>query len=176
MTALARPPDEQRWADWHLQHGRAVRGYLLALVRPPDLADDLVQEVFSRAWQARQRYREEGNARAYLLRIADRLACDHGRKSGREVHLSEEGWQQMEPACRAPQAGETLLRQEAVQALTAALESLSPAQRRVLLMRYYGELPFAEIARIMECPLGTVLSHAHRGLLALRKLLVKSEP
>jgi RNA polymerase sigma-70 factor (ECF subfamily) len=56
------------------------------------------------------------------------------------------------------------------------MESLSPQQQRVLLLRYYGELGFAEIAAIMQCPLGTALSHCHRGLQALRKQLVENEP
>ena len=82
MTALSPSPDEGGVADWEREHGQAVRGYLLAMVRRPDVADDLTQEVFCRAWQARERYRENGTARAYLFRIADRLACDFGRKSG----------------------------------------------------------------------------------------------
>jgi len=54
------------------------------------------------------------------------------------------------------------------------LASLSPPQRRALLLRYYGDLSFAEIAAIMGCPLGTALSHCRRGLLKLRELLVET--
>jgi RNA polymerase sigma factor (sigma-70 family) len=167
--------DASLWADWAERHGGAVRGYLLAMVRRYDLADDLTQEVFCRAWQARGRYREEGAARAYLLRIADRLAVDHHRRSGREVNLSEEGWKQIEPAQRAATPDDTLTQHEAFGQLTATLDSLSPPQRRVLLLRYYGELSFAEIAALLECPLSTALSHCHRGLLTLRKLLVETD-
>ena len=88
MTAASQNEDDsRRLADWGREHGRAVRGYVLALVRRADLADDLTQEVFFRAWKARRRYREQGSARAYLLRIADRLVCDRGRKAGREITL-----------------------------------------------------------------------------------------
>jgi RNA polymerase sigma-70 factor (ECF subfamily) len=90
MTASSPPrDDDERWSQWLQSHGPAVRGYVLAMVRRPDLADDMTQEVFWRAWRGRERYREVGTARAYLLRIADRLVCDHGRKQGREVNLSE---------------------------------------------------------------------------------------
>jgi len=167
--------DRQLWADWGRVHGPAVRGYLAAMLGRPDLADDLAQEVLCRAWQARGRYREQGNARAYLLRIADRLACDHGRKLAREVNWSDQRWQAMEPADDLAEPGENLVREEAVRQLASALETLSPAQRRVLLLRYYGDLSFAQIAAIMGCPLSTALSHCHRGLAALRKLLVKSD-
>lgn len=175
MTPLKRPPDDgDLFAEWARVHGQAVRGYLLAMLRRPEVAEDLTQEVFYRAWQARRRYREQGSARAYLLRIADRLACDYGRKSGREVHLSQEGWKRIEMAASAQQPAEALVRQEAFKQLNWALESLSPVQRRVLLLRYYGDLSFSEIAAIVQCPLGTALSHCHRGLLALRKLLVNT--
>ncbi len=162
-----------RFADWGREHGRAVRGYLLAMVRRGDVADDLAQEVFCRAWEARQRYREQGNARAYLLRIADRLVCDLGRKAKREINLDEEKWKRIEPAARDAAASGILRKAEAAEQLTAALDNLSPVQRRVLMLRYYGELSFAEIAGIVDCPLNTALSHCRRGLQALRKLLVE---
>jgi RNA polymerase sigma-70 factor (ECF subfamily) len=174
--ASHRSDDEQLWAGWVDTHGRAVRGYVLAMVRCPGAADDLAQEVFVRAWQARGRYREEGNARAYLLRIADRLVCDRARKRGREVHVSDEQWRQVEPAYPSGEPDGEATQDAAIGQLAAAMESLSPPQQRVLLLRYYGELSFAEIAAIMQCPVGTALSHCHRGLQALRKQLVENEP
>jgi len=175
MTASSRLRDDhERWSEWTEAHGPAVRGYVLAMVRRPDVADDVTQEVFWRAWRGRERYREAGKARAYLLRIADRLVCDHGRKAGREVNLSVEGWEEREPAGGEQEPGQGLVREEAVRQLESALASLSPPQRRALLLRYYGDLSFAEIAAIMGCPLGTALSHCRRGLLKLRELLVET--
>jgi RNA polymerase sigma factor (sigma-70 family) len=167
--------EEERFARWGREHGHAVRGYLLAMVRRADVADDLSQEVFLRAWQARGRYREQGAARAYLLRIADRLVCDRGRKVGRQTNLSGEAWNQVEPTGCTEEPSQTLIRQEAAQRLTAALDLLSTEQRRVLLLRYYGQLSFAEIAETVGCPLNTALSHCRRGLTALRELLVEKK-
>ena len=118
----------------------------------------------------------QGHARAYLLRIADRLVFDRQRKAGREVTLDEENWKRIEPAGCTEDPSQSLARTEAAKELTAALDRLSPAQRRVLLLRYYGQLSFSEIAQIVECPISTVLSHCRRGLLALRKLLVENTP
>lgn len=177
MTRQSRTTDENRRLDqWIRRHGHAVRGYLLAMVRRVDLAEDLTQDVFLRAWRARRRYREQGHARAYLMRIADRLVCDLGRKAGRELNLDEQRWQQIEPAGRTAEPSQRLVRAEAAGRLAAAMEDLSPAQRRVLLLRYYGDLTFAEIAEIIDCPLNTALSHCRRGLLALRKLMVENAP
>ena len=168
-------PDQRRLADWCRQHSPAIRGYLRAMLGREDLANDLTQEVFCRAWRARRGYREQGNARAYLFRIADRLAADHGRKKKREINLNDEDWKQVEPASPSSEPVENLVRAEAGKRLVAALGCLSEAQRRVLLLRYYGQVDFAQIAEIMNCPLNTALSHCRRGLLALRELLVGSE-
>ncbi len=165
--------DERLFTQWGDEHGRAVWGYLLAMVRRTDVADDLTQEVFCKAWQARDRYREQGNARAYLLRIADRLVVDRGRKSGREVTLDAENWEAIEPASPAAGPAQSAAGTEAAGQLAVALEKLSAAQRRVVLLRYYGQMSFAEIAATVDCPLNTALSHCRRGLEALREILVE---
>lgn len=168
--------DEQRFADWVREHGKAIRGFLFAMLRRWDLVDELSQEVFCRAWQARSRYREQGSPRAYLLQIADRLACDHVRRSGAQVHLDEAGWKRLEPFSEAVEPWQAIQRTEVTEELSKALDRLSVPQRRVLLLRYYGQFSFAEIAEMTGWPLNTTLSHCHRGLEALRKLLVEQAP
>ncbi len=166
--------DQERFASWVREHGRAVRGYLFAQVRRADLADELAQEVFLRAWQARDRYAEQGLLRAYLVRIADRLVCDLARRSSREKTLPErEERLRNHPAQTDQDPVGRAIAHEAANQLNQALEALCPAQRRVLLLRYYGQMSFAEIAQIMQTPLNTVLSHCHRGLEKLRKILKK---
>ena len=170
------PPaaDSEAVSHWVREHGRSVRGYLLGLVRRPDVADDLTQEVFRRAWQARDRYQEQGHERAWLLRIADNLACDRARRKGKEQTVDEETWRQLEPAGQSPQPDERLRREESQAELRQALDQLSELQQRVLLLRYYGEMDFTQLAQVVDCPLSTALSHARRGLLALRKLLAEN--
>ncbi len=177
MATTPPSPDlEDRLALWVREHGRAVRSYLLGLVRHPATADDLAQEVFRRAWEARHQYEERGQARAYLLRIADRAACDWARKAGREVTVSADDWRRLEALGEDAAPDAALAQAETQRQLAAALDSLSPDQRRVLLLRYYGEMSFQEIARTIETPLNTVLSHCRRGLAALRKLIVEQSP
>lgn len=161
--------DRERLAECVKQHARAIRGFLLALVRHRDVADDLLQETFRRAWQARRRYVEAGRERSYLLRIADRLAVDYARRKGNsEATLDEEAWQVAEPTSREESPEQIVIVLEQRQVLKQALAMLSEPQRRVLLLRFYGDLDFAEIAEALGCPLGTVLSHCHRALGKLR--------
>ena len=165
--------ETDRLTGWFDQHGSAVRGYLRRLVRREDVADDLTQEVFRRAWQARANYREQGTPRAYLLRIADRLVIDRARKKQSEVQLDEAAWIAAEPPDDLPAPSAGLEKTESRRELDAALEQLTAPQQRVLLLRYYGDMSFAEIAETMDCPLSTALSHCRRGLLALRNLIVE---
>ena len=171
MAADNRNQPEQRLAIWVREHAHAVRGYLLGLVRRSDVADDLLQEVFHRAWQARDRYRDQGHDRAYLLTIADRLVIDHSRRLGHEINVDETTWHDLEPAADAPLPLHSLAAAETSDEISTALDQLSLAQRRVLLLRYFGELTFEEIAKQLDCPLSTTLSHCRRGLLTMRKLL-----
>lgn len=169
--------ERERLACWVRLHAQAIRGLLFGLLRRDDLADDLLQETFRKAWQARDRYVDEGRERAYLLRIADRLAVDHVRRSKhQETTIDDQSWRSAEPAARDRPADQALLEAEDQNCLNEALQLLSEPQRRVLLLRYFGELEFAEIAATMECPLGTVLSHCHRGLAKLRQQLVETHP
>jgi RNA polymerase sigma-70 factor (ECF subfamily) len=166
---------EARVMRWVKDHSGAVRGYVLGFVRRADLAEDLVQDVFRRVWQARERYEEQGSPRAYLLRIADRLVCDHGRRTRREITLDDAGWVEAEPADERAAAIDPLVETETNAALNAALDALTELQRRVLLLRYYGEMSFEDIAATIDCPLNTALSHCRRGLLSLRKILTENQ-
>lgn len=167
-----RAADVERLTRWVRDHGPAVNGYLSSFVRDPATAEDLFQEVFCRAWEARGRYLESGKDRGYLLSIADRLCKDRGRKLKREIHLSDDAWRSVEPSDGRGDPAGHLASVESKRELQSAMNSLSEPQRRTLLLRYWGECDFAEIANIMECPLGTVLSHCRRGLLAMQRTLV----
>jgi len=164
--------DRDRLTEWVREHGGAVRGYVLAMVRRRHLADELTQEVFCRAWTARERYDDRGQPRAYLLRIADRLVFDAARRAGRETAVDDHTWRRIEPTCEIGSPDNRLIDEEIKVELAAALDELTEPQRRVLLLRYYGQLEFAEIATTLNCPVSTVLSHCRRGLLALRKMCV----
>ena len=170
-AADAHQTGEERITRWVREHARAVRGYVLGLVRRADVADDVVQEVFQRAWQARDRYRDEGHERAYLLRIADRLVVDRSRRRRHELNVDDAAWHEVEPASRSETPLDALAKGEAGEELTAALDELTAAQKRALLLRFFGDLTFEEIAETLDCPLGTALSHCRRGLITLRKML-----
>jgi RNA polymerase sigma-70 factor (ECF subfamily) len=173
MTSKPSAEDEQRFDQWVREHGRAVRGFVFSLVRKDDVADDLLQEVFKRAWQARERYEEQGTARAYLLRIADRLVCDWARRQKPELQMDDDQWQMATPFVKTAEPNRRIEHTELREELEFVLDRVSPSQRRVLLLRFFGDMSFQEIAEVLDCPLNTALSHCRRGLLQMKQLMTE---
>ncbi|HXT57531.1 MAG TPA: RNA polymerase sigma factor [Pirellulales bacterium] len=100
-------------------------------------------------------------------------ACDHARRRKRETPLEAAGAEGIEPAGRESPPWERMAKVETRRLLATALDALSEPQRRTLLLRYYGNLEFSEIAELLGSPLSTALSHNRRGLSALRQLLAE---
>jgi RNA polymerase sigma-70 factor (ECF subfamily) len=155
-----------------------VYGFLIRLVGRPDVAEDLMQETMLRAFRSLETYLPEGKFHAWVFRIATNLARDWIRSRKRRPVTGLEDDSDALPATlrgdARPEAG--LVRSEQAQAVEMAVAQLSDADREVLLMRYYGELPFKEIARATGEPLGTVLARAHRALAKLGDLVSEEEP
>jgi RNA polymerase sigma-70 factor (sigma-E family) len=130
-------------------------------------AEDLVQECLLRLARRWPRVRSMEHPGAYARRVLFNVALDGGRKrSRRRTEL---------PAIETPRgAGEessTLAAWEAWADLVQALGGLPPRQRAVLVLRYFADLSEAEVASILDCPVGTVKSSASRGLERLRETL-----
>jgi RNA polymerase sigma-70 factor (ECF subfamily) len=155
-----------------------VYGLLFRLVGRADVAEDLMQETMLRAFRSLDTYRPEGKFRAWVFRIAVNLARDWIRRQPREPAVSlDDGGDA--PAARslrtmAPPDG-AMARREEAKCVELALSRLSEADREVLLLRYYGELAFKDIAQATGEPLGTVLARAHRALKKLGELLPEDQ-
>jgi len=154
-----------------------VYGLLLRLVGRPDVAEDLMQETMLRAYRSFDTYRPEGKFRAWIFRIAVNLARDWIRRRRHEPSTSletEEPPLDAAPATHVPPDAR-MDRGERARRVEQALARLPVADRQILLMRYYGELAFKDIARATGEPLGTVLARAHRALAKLGNLIPEDE-
>lgn len=110
-----------------------------------------------------------GGFKAWLFRIATNKANDHWRSRGREK-AAMEGLKRVLDE-ELPPAGHRAEGAEQVEQLRRAIESLPEAQRQVLVLRYYSNLKFVEIAQILGCPLNTALGRVHKALIKLRQLM-----
>jgi len=136
----------------------------LRLTRGTALADDLVQETLTRAWQARASFRPGTNARAWTHRILFNTYINHYRKKKRESLALEELRNMSPTGTRTPHDG---LGDE----VSAALASLHPDFREAVELVDLGELSYQDAADCLKCPVGTVMSRLHRGRKRLRGAL-----
>ncbi len=137
------------------------------LVRNNADAEDVIQETYLQAWRSIGRFEEGTNIRAWLYKILFHVASHHRRKTwkfARPWTEEEEGrWE------------ETLVYTEPIsQELTdedvlAAFERIPSIFRETVLLADVSEFSYAEIAAILEIPIGTVMSRLYRG----RKLLAR---
>ena len=153
------------------RHARLVYGIALAMLMSRDQAEDLTQEVFLALCTRNDYDPARGSLSAYLITMTRSRALDRLRARGsRRRFLGRwERSQVLSPSPFTPPE-ELTLRQESGR-VRSALAELSPAQRQVLELAYYKDLTQPEIAAELDLPLGTVKTHARRGLQALRRLL-----
>ena len=124
-------------------------------------AEDLVQEAFIRFARHSGRLREQDRAAAYLRSIVINLARDHNRRG----FVS---WRHRPPAQPdAPSAEETAEDRAERAAVVSALRALPRRQRDCLTLRYFYDMPVAQVAATLGLSVNTVKTHLQRGLDAL---------
>jgi len=130
-------------------------------------AEDAVQEIFVDVWRNAERFREEvAGESTFVAMLARRRLIDRLRKSRRELELQPIDEMALQYAA-PPQTPPAELAEEGSRA-TACLEKLRSDERKVLELSIYHGLPQARIAEQTGLPLGTVKTHARRGLSQLR--------
>jgi RNA polymerase sigma-70 factor (ECF subfamily) len=110
-----------------------------------------------------------GGFKAWLFRIATNKANDHWRSRGREK-AAKEGLKLIVDE-QLPAAGHRMEGTEQEHKLRRAIDQLPEAQRQVLMLRYYGNMKFIEIAKMLGCPLNTALGRVHKAMIKLRQLM-----
>jgi RNA polymerase sigma-70 factor, ECF subfamily len=161
---------EERFEAEALPHLRSLYGTAFRMTRNAHDAEDLVQETFLRAYRAFDKYTPGSNIRAWLYTILHRARTDafrRSRRSPRTVELSDEGPAVPPPQDALAQGGEDLAR---------ALEALPDVFRDAVVLRDVEDFSYQEIARILDVPIGTVMSRIHRGRALLRQALGGVKP
>jgi len=129
-------------------------------------AEELVQQVFVRAWKGRDGFNpERGSLGAWLLGIARRLIADRYASLDRDRKVISAAESIAPPATDVKSADRVVDRV----VVGNELNRLPPEQRMVLRLAFYGDLSHSEIAATTGLPVGTVKSHIRRALIQLRK-------
>ena len=129
-------------------------------------AEDLVQETLVKVAGRWHRVRRMEHQVAYARRIlVNRALDDAGRRTRRRRELTGEALPDRSEDADEPSAF------DAHDELVTALAALPPRQRTAIVLRYFLDLPEAEVAAAMKCSLGTVKSTASRGLARLEQVM-----
>ena len=130
-------------------------------------AEDLVQEAFIRLSRSLARLESADKAPPYLRSIVLNLARDHNRRGLMSLRHQQAQDHQRDLAS----AEDEVVRSQDQQAVAEALRALPPRQRDAVTLRYYLDLPVAEIADTMGVSPNSVKTHLKRGLAALEDRL-----
>jgi RNA polymerase sigma-70 factor, ECF subfamily len=171
--AGASKPDA--FADEALTHLDALYGVACKLTRNPTEAEDLVQDAFVKAMRARDQFHAGTNLKAWLFRILTNTFINKYRRHGLERSVLDgpeadplaDGWVSAS-TMRQLRDPETLALTPLIEdEIRRALDALPAEFRLAVVLSDVEEFSYNEIADIMGCPVGTVMSRLHRG----RKLL-----
>ncbi|MEN9224351.1 MAG: sigma-70 family RNA polymerase sigma factor [Thermostichus sp. HHBFW_bins_43] len=160
--------DRQSFRQLYRKYQQSVRNILYPLCGA-DLLDDLVQEVFIRAWKGLPRFRGSARFSTWLYRICWNVASDQRRRYARQRSQTQDmvlSWDGAHP-------GPDVMQLHHQQALQRGMAQLSPEHSMVLVLHDLEDLPQKEIAHILGIPVGTVKSRLFHARATIRKHLIQ---
>ena len=174
----AREGDEDAYHEMVRRYGPPVFDLIYRMVGQRELAEDLAQETFVKAFRALDRHGPERKPSAWILRIANNTAIDYVRRKRPDSTRSPLAMTPGQidvmamhmPTPRGTPTASTDLREFAA-ALKRAVRRLRPEYRRRFTLRHMERRSCHEIAKILGLPLGTVKSHLHRATQQLKRTL-----
>ena len=158
------------------KHNRRVRDYIRMMVGDSDIAADIAQETFIKAVSVidEGRYIDKGKFLSWVLRIAHNKTLDYFRsqKSNTSVSESSAGYNVLGTIKYADKSIEDSMISEQIDTdIRALVEQLPEEQREVVMLRYYSDLSFKEIADQTGVSINTALGRMRYALINLRKMI-----
>jgi len=146
-------------------YGRRCYGYFYRMTGNKEISEDLLSELFVRLVNKIGSFKG-GSFEGWLFRVASNIFHDHLRGKHREKKLLAFRMEQLEwqPKNHTPDV-------DRVDDLQVQLGKLDLDTRELIMLRYYSQASFKEIAAMRAEPIGTTLSKLHRGLKRLRELM-----
>jgi RNA polymerase sigma-70 factor, ECF subfamily len=174
VVERAKQGDEQAFAELYHHHQKPVFSLIRHLTGDEEVAADLTQDTFVRAWHGLPRLRATHAFAGWLRIIATNLVRDRSRRRRPESTITEntsENGPDLDVADDAPRLHDQYATRLQQRRIREAILRLPEPQRAVIVMHHLEEVPVAEIAALLAIPLGTVLSRLARGREALRRRL-----
>ncbi len=150
--------------------------YLIYSVRNQELAEDLFQDAFMRIITTlrNKRYTETGKFSSWVMRIAHNLVIDHFRQNKGENFISndDENFDVLNDSSVAVDDNieKQMIDRQTLRDIKALVRMLPEKQREVVLMRFYQDLSFKEIAELTDVSINTALGRMRYALINLRRM------
>ncbi|HTX93200.1 MAG TPA: sigma-70 family RNA polymerase sigma factor [Anaerolineales bacterium] len=168
LVVLAQQGDRNAYGELVRRHYQGVVRVVYRMCGDTALAEDATQEAFIRAWVSLPSFQPAAPLRSWLYRIAINAALDVLRRKPEES-LEENQVTMVTDQAASPEMA--LIEKERVTLVQQAMKALPEAARSVLVLREYGELSYQEIAKVLDIPIGTVMSRLNYARNRLRELL-----
>ena len=181
LVRRALKKDERAFEELVRRYQRPITNYIARMVGNYDLALDLSQDVFVKAFVALRTYNEAYKFGSWIFKIASNIVIDHLRKGVPPVSSldkpieTEDDEIQIDPVSREIIADEQLERSEMRGILSRLIERLPDAYREMIVLRHVNELSYEEMAEITDLPLGTVKNRTFRAREMMRRMIEKLE-
>jgi RNA polymerase sigma-70 factor (ECF subfamily) len=156
------------------QYLDGLYGYAMVLSRNSAEAEDLVQETCLRALRGMDGLRSNDSAKSWLFTILRNIWLNqlrHRRTAPELIELDADGSGASEPADSTQDPHADYVSQAQREQVRVAIQQLPVEFREIIILREYEELSYQEIATLLECPPGTVMSRLARARSKLRELL-----
>ena len=168
LVRRAQERDQQAFAQLYEEHFDKIYRYVALRIGDKTEAEDMTQQVFLKALQSISSFRWRGIPfSAWLFRIAHNQVVDYLRKRTKQATVPVD--ESTVSLISNPQL--LVERRLDIEQLLSATKRLTPAQREVISLRFAGELPIAQVAKIMGKSQGAVKALQHSAIVALRKAL-----
>lgn len=173
MLKFLQNDDKLAFAAIYDRYRLDVYRFGITLVKAPDLAEDLVQDVFIKIWDARHRLEIKQSFRSYLLRVAHNRGIDMNKEISTKHHLVEQlvNYYQALPVLVEEDNQEDLQRYDDL--VEEALNSLTPQRRKVYEMCKKDKKSYEEVARELDISPNTVKATMSQTLSLLRNYITK---
>jgi RNA polymerase sigma-70 factor, ECF subfamily len=168
LTRLAQAGDERAFEALVVKYQRRVARHVARYVKSADDVEDVVQEVFIRAYRGLASFRGDSQFYSWLYRIAANAALNHLRRASDDVSLgddsSDERASEFVPGVSdAAQPDRTLMAEQIADAVQRALAKLQPQLTEALMLFEVEKKSYAEIAEMLQIPIGTVRTRIFRA-------------
>ncbi len=145
--------NEQAYNQLVLRYKEKIYWIVRRIIPDHDDADDITQNVFIKAYQSLRSFKGDSSFYTWIYRIAINLSLNEIRrkKFHKTFSIDDEIHQISTPD---DQPIDTLIKEERTRLIKSAIEQLPDKQKKVFLLRYYEELPYEEIAKILHTSVG----------------------